>query len=391
MSIKTIVIMRKLRFLLIMLLFSTICKAQTLHLIMVSDYADPKFGVISQADEESMLKIFKTVEWGLGYKIKISYLNSTNNMFDKASVIKSLDSFNTKTLPNDIIVFFYSGLGYYPPKSKSTFPTFKLNDYKESTISLDDIAQILTSKNVRLGIVLADCRDTFPIEPQRLALPLMVTEDLRKLIIRKLFLEKTGVLKIASASKGNPTWKKPYSENSAYIYSFNNVFAHSLQSNAESIPLLSLENILKKTQTIMEGYLQGFIPADKPQFSHWEFLPNNQNLNNKIIQYPLSTFIIPTPKELSEQLTILVNSTDSLETKNAASKLINLFTKNATIEIKEKEDILKQMTIEAYIAQTAKYDKKKRRSIIFDFTNFKRTEDFKKFSSLRLTEITEKE
>ena len=87
----------------------------------------------------------------------------------------------------------------------------------------------------------------------------------------------------------------------------------------------------------------------------------------------------------------MVNSTDSLETKNAASKLINLFTKNATIEIKEKEDILKQMTIEAYIAQTAKYDKKKRRSIIFDFTNFKRTEDFKKFSSLRLTEITEKE
>lgn len=382
-------IIRNFRFLIIILLFSTIGNAQTLHLIMVSDYADPKFGVISLADEESMLKIFKTVEWGLGYKIKVSYLNSNNNMFDKASVIKSLDSLNTKTVPNDIIVFFYSGLGFYPPKSKSTFPTFKLNDYKESPISLDDIAQIVTSKNVRLGIVLADCRDSFPIEPQVEALPVSPVEDLRKLIIRKLFLEKTGILKIASSSKGNPTWKKPFLENSVYIYSFNKIFGKYLQSNAERIPLISFDNILKDTQKIMEVYLDGFIPKDKPQFSHWEFIPSSPKLNSIITPYPPSTFIIPTPKELNEQLTILVNSTDSLEIKNSASKLSNLFTKKAIIEIKANDTPTKQMTIEEYIAQTAKYDKKMRRSIIFDVFDFKRTENFKQFSFLRLKEKIE--
>jgi Caspase domain len=381
--------MKNLFFSFLIILFFTKTNAQTLHLIMLSDYADPKFGGISLADEEEMLKIFKTVEWGLGYKIKVSYLNSNNNMFDKASVIKSLDSLNTKTVPNDIIVFFYSGLGFYPPKSKATFPTFKLKDYKKSPISLDNIAQIIASKNVRLGIVLADCRDSFPLTPPVFVQPLIVTEDLRKLIIRKLFLEQTGILKIASANKGNPTWKMPVFNISAFMYSFSETFVHSLQTDAEKIPLLSFDYILKNTQKKMENYLKGFIPLDKPQFSHWEFIPSPPKLNSIITLYPPSTFIIPTEKELKEQLNILVNSTDSLEINSSASKLSNLFTKKATIEIKANDTPTKQMTIEEYMTQTAKYDKKIKRSINFNELDFKRTEDFKKFIFLSLREKIE--
>ena len=55
--------------------------AQTLHLILVSDYADSKFGRVSLADEETITQIFGTVATGINYQLKLSYLNSNNNKY----------------------------------------------------------------------------------------------------------------------------------------------------------------------------------------------------------------------------------------------------------------------------------------------------------------------
>ncbi len=377
--------MKKLRFLLAILLFSKICNAQTLHLIMVSDYADPKFGIVSQADEEAVDKIFKTAATFLDYKLNISYLNSNNNLFNSISIKKALDTLKAK--PNDIIMFFYSGLGYYPKNNLSTFPTFQLTDFKESTLSVNEIALLLEKKGVRLGIVLAECRDSSPEPKTKEIADLVVTEDLRKMIIKKLFLENCGIWKIASASKGNPTWKHPFFNISAFMNSFDKIFAKTLDTPANQFSTLNFENILLKTQGRMENVLEAYIPKDKPQISHWEFKPYKK-IDKKIIQYPASTFVIPDIYDLQNQLTILVNTSDEEERKKAISSISEMCKKNAQIELKTKDVQQSKtiLTIEQYIAQTANYDKQTKRTIFIHPYDFKRSTDYKKFVSLKITE-----
>lgn len=365
--------------------------AQTLHLIMVSDYADSKFGLVSLADEETIMKIFGTVSTGINYQLKASYLNSNNNKYNSVDVLKNFETF--KTNPEDIIVFFYSGEGIF--SAKSDYPIFKLKDYEESNnLSVDDVAKTIKTLGVRLGIVIAECRNASSVEPQvdTRTRGVGIAEDLRKLIIPKLFLEPCGIYKISSLSKGNDSWKMPYTENSAFIYSFKNEFAKYLNiSKSNLISSLSFESLMAKTKANVAILLKGFVPNEKSQIIQWNFTPCEIKKSNTFKQYPASNFVIYPYMELQSQLDLLSNTTGPARNAIIAT-LSDMFKKNAVLDItiKNPSNVSnpEKLTIsfEQYVARTSQYNNNSKRFIKFEVQDFKRTEDFKRFSYLRFTE-----
>ena len=68
----------------LLLFFSLIgnLNAQTLHLILVSDYADPAFGKVTIQNEVEIEEMFTTVSKNLDYGLKTLYLNTKNQYFN---------------------------------------------------------------------------------------------------------------------------------------------------------------------------------------------------------------------------------------------------------------------------------------------------------------------
>jgi hypothetical protein len=351
--------------------------SQTLHLILVSDYADPTFGKISLQNEEKITTMFRTVADTLHYGYKILYLNTMNKRFNRANVVSGINSINTN--PEDIIIFYYNGLGVYPNGSNSIFPSFKLADTDNNPLSMDAVTNQLRNKRGRLMMVISDTRDTqntFTEIPPGFT----VGEDLKKIIVRKLFLETSGLYKIASSKKKKPSY--PY-----FTQAFTKNFTYLLQEDdSNEIPPMSLNFLLERTQNSLNSMVSEST-IKIPQQIETTF----EKFNRPVKNYPSSTFDIPSPALLKSQLELLANNTlDSIRVKTIQS-VRNLFTPNAMLEVRvenanSQNNSIAKMTIEDYIKQTEKYDKTKKRTIEFFVFDFKRTEDFKKFSSLSFVE-----
>jgi hypothetical protein len=376
--------MKKLTFLiLILFLFSLVhAKAQTLHLLMVSDYANPTFGKVTLENEVNIEQMFGRVSSNLDYKLNKVYLNTTNKLFNRIAVITALN--NLKTNPEDIVIFYYNGFGFYPPQSKSDYPTFQLNNTDNKTLSFDDISTQLSIKNNRLGMVIADLRQTenMLLEP----IPesgMTAAEELSKIITQKIFLEQSGIYKILSAKKGMPSY--PH-----FTESFTNSFYRTLEiSDSELIKQINLDDVLNITQTRINAYIS--LSVNKtPQQIQWSF----NKLNKKVKSYQSPYFNIPTHNELKAQLHLLANPVDSTQRSNIESNTRAFFTPDASIIVQSIPSNNTQtvnqpikMSLEQYIQQTATYNAKVKRTIEFKVFDFRRSKDFKKFTELRITEI----
>ncbi len=235
-------------FALVFLSFSV--KSQTLHAIFVSDVEDPKLGGISLKDEEKILQILKTAESGTGLKLKEYYHNGAS--FTASAIRDRLK--NLPIQPKDVVFFYYTGLGFYPD-GNSQFPAFKL---KENTLqrltgskpplSLDEVGDILQQKGARLNVVMADCRDT--IEDLGIKLPkLILDEDIRQVFLKKMFLGSCGLVKIASAKKGQPVLATEFG-GSVYTANFSSTFKILLNNNFDGVRKAIWPRFLESTKTL---------------------------------------------------------------------------------------------------------------------------------------------
>lgn len=353
--------------------------AQTLHLILVSDYADPAFGKVTLQNEDEIQKMFTNVSTKLSYGLKVLYLNTGNQHFNRADVVSGLRALTTNA--EDIIIFYYNGYGFYPAIENSNFPSFKLIDTDNKFLSMDAVAKQLQDKNGRLVMVIADTRDTENklIDFSRGLNP---EENFAEIITKKLFLEPTGVYKIASSRKNIPSF--PY-----FTQSFTDNFYHILEiSDSDLITSLNINYLVKETQKQLSAMIiQSEVKT--PQ----QILPTFEKFYKPVKAYLPATFEIPSPKLLKTQLDLLANSAVSDQRKKAIEIMRNMFSTNAIIEVRtenrniniQNNEVVK-MSIEDYIKQTEKYDKTMKRVINFAMPDFKRTEDFKKFSSLKIVE-----
>jgi hypothetical protein len=372
--------MKKVTVLIVLLFFFAHTKAQTLHLIMVSDYANPTFGKVTLENEVNIEQLCGTVSSNLDYKINKVYLNTTNKLFNRFGVITALN--NLKTNPEDIIVFYYIGFGTYPPISKSEYPTFSLNTADSKTLSVDEVEKQLSAKNNRFSLMIADIRNTE--NRGKGPTPTFTPgESLSKIITQKIFLEQAGILKIVSAKKGMPSY--PY-----FTTDFVEAFYNTLQiSDSELIKSMSFDNVLNMTQTIINSDVY-YSEIKTPQQILWSF----SKLNKKVKSYQPPYFNIPTPNELKAQLELLVNPINMTERSNIENNTRAFFTPDASIIVQsmplnnaQSDNQPTKMSLEQYIQQTATYDAKVKRTVEFNVFDFKRTKDFKKFSELRITEI----
>lgn len=352
--------------------------AQNLHLILASDYADTTFGKKSLQNEDAIEKMYHHVSSKLGYRLKKIYFNNgiSNQHFNRTDIVSSLAAITTNS--EDIIIFYYSGYATFPENSNSNFPSFKLTD---STLAMDEVAQQLREKMGRLVMVIADIRDTnnklinFPR-------PLQKEEDFSKIIAQKIFLEPVGVYKIASAKKNMPSY--PY-----FTMAFTDNYYQALEiTDAELIPPTSINFVLKNTQLQLNTMIKQS-EVKKPQ----QIIASFEKVEKPVKSYMPSNFEISSPKELKTQLELLVNSSVEEDIKKAAEIIKNLFIPKAIIEVKtenrninvQNNEIVK-LSIENYIKRTNKYNKTMKRTINFSVSDFKRTDDFKKFSSLKIIE-----
>lgn len=370
--------MKKITFLITFLLIFTHTQAQTLHLVMVSDYANTTFGKVTLENEKNIEDMFKKVCENLNYKPNYVYLNTTNKLFNRLAVVAALN--NLKPNPEDIVVFYYNGFGFYPPNSRSEYPTFSLNDTKHKTLSVDEVEMQLSVKNNRLSLVIADIRNKENIILSKVVPSIQVGEDLAKLITQKIFLEQSGIIKIVSAKKGMPSY--PY-----FTADFAEVFFNTLDiSDSELIKDVGFTNLLNMTQTIINNDVY-YSEIKTPQQILWSF----KKLNKRVKSYQPPYFSIPTPNELKAQLQLLANPVDTTERSKIENNVRAFFPPDASIEVLTVQgnnplSVPIKMSLEQYIQQTATYDAKVKRTIEFLIFDFKRSKDFKKFVELRITE-----
>ncbi|MFB9294853.1 caspase family protein [Persicitalea jodogahamensis] len=215
---------------------------------MVSDVEDAQLGGVSLRDEEKILQILKTAEWGTGLKLETYYHNRAS--FTASAIRDRLKSLPVQ--PRDVVFFYYTGLGHYP-NANSQFPAFKLKENamqqllgRKPALSLDEVGDMLQQKGARLNIVMADCRDTtleFSIYPGPL-----LDEDVKEVSLKKLFLGFCGLIKIASAKKGQKVWGDT-GNGSLYTFIFNEfAFRDCLQFGFIGVRAATWPQLLKRAE-----------------------------------------------------------------------------------------------------------------------------------------------
>jgi hypothetical protein len=237
--------------LLILLMASVTVRAQTLHLILVSDYDNKDFGQVTLNDEDMVNKMFSKIGTRIGYQFKVNYVNKSKGKgFTKDAVLEEL---NKPTLPGDIVVFYYSGFGTYP-KKKDLYPTLQLN----TPITLDTIATVLQKKGLKLGLVMADCRNEFTdLFPEAGTRSTIVQDDKSKEITKKIFLEPScRVVKIASARKGSPAYS--LKRNSTFSYALTESYEDALYAEGSELERISLDNFIKNIEKTTLSFIPQF-------------------------------------------------------------------------------------------------------------------------------------
>ncbi|WP_428665985.1 caspase family protein [Runella sp.] len=260
--------MRNLLFLLFFVGNSFISCAQTLHLILASDYENKDFGMISLKDEEMVGTMFNKIGSQIGYNVQTVYINkNTKDGFTGSAVRNAIN--DTSIHSTDIVIFYYSGFGTY--SAKSTLPSLQLNNNsllsfdKYTLLPLDDVAGALQAKGIRLGMVMADCRDKITTRyPTPIPRNTIVKEDQTKEILKKLFLgESCRILKIASAQKGKPAFA--IQRNSVFTYSLTEAFEDMLY--VKNLKEVSLDNLLVRINKITKAFIPEYTGLSKVPIS----------------------------------------------------------------------------------------------------------------------------
>ncbi|AEI46854.1 caspase family protein [Runella slithyformis] len=242
--------------------------AQKLHLILTSDYENREFGMISLKDEEMVTTMFRKISTQIGYELRIVYINKNTKEGFTGNAVRNAVT-DTSIHTTDIVIFYYSGFGIYP--SKSTLPSLQLDNSsllslsRHTPLSLDDVAAALQARGIKLGMVMADCRNTlttrYPIPARR---GTIVRQDRSKEILKKLFLgESCRILKIASAQKGKPVLA--ISRNSVFTYSLTEAFEDMLY--AKTMKEVSLDNLLLRINRITKAFIPEYTGLSKVPIS----------------------------------------------------------------------------------------------------------------------------
>jgi hypothetical protein len=307
--------------LLVMYLIGTInCDGQTLHLITVGAFDDKKLSSAVFSDIEVMKENLNFICQNINYKLTTKIIGNAD--FNSNSILKSLDTI--KVEPQDIIFFYYSGHGYNDSNANTRFPIFQLNDFKQHQLLVDDVSDLLKAKNARLSITMGDmCNNFLPNGEKGMGKIISikggyVSEDMNP-VLRKLFLETQGYIKIASSEKSQ--FSNAYQDGSLYTKAFDKALTEAIDKNTE----ISWESLLEDAQQRLELLL-----PSKVQRSIYD-------INGKVFPGEVAP-IVPDPHytfdQINKYLNFIANENEEPTLRQKAIQEANkYFVENAHVKL----------------------------------------------------------
>ena len=183
----------------------------TLHLIMIANTLIPDIGPSTKLDLHNASNEFEGIATVLA--MNFNKIQIADKNFTKESVAYTLETFQPNS--NDVVVLMYSGHGFRFSDQAEEFPQLDLryNEYQtfgnETCINLKDISNMIVLKGARLNLIIGDCCNSDIGIPKQLGSSFLasrssVNASIPKL--QKLFIESSGTLIAAGASRGESSW-----------------------------------------------------------------------------------------------------------------------------------------------------------------------------------------
>lgn len=312
------------------LLITLSLRAQKLHVLFVIENEDPDFGLLQLRNEADMLQILQTVEWELGYKMEVMHLSKQK--FTAADLQQAI--VNLPTNEKDIVVIYYAGFGLPPSNKKGFFANWKLRDNPTNGLSVDEVAGWLENKQksqkLHLGLILSEYSAQSIHSTQRVPDTLGVSMAYRKQVVKKLFLEQCGIVKMGSSLPYEPSWVNKNHRASLFTESLVRAFERMLMPlDSSDLQYVSFRQFHAYSSSYINRYFKD--------------IPINQTPVLEIKSCEASTFstgaasisdslAVPT-KVVGGLLNSLAQNKDTLQRRKIKQQLAAYFTPNATIRV----------------------------------------------------------
>ncbi len=143
-----------------------------LFLIIAASTNDESVGSAVALDARNALRVFDTVAQALGIRNNLIVDTIFGDRYSRATVLNSIQKL--KPAKQDIVVFYYSGHGFYDTtKPSKKFPFMDLRDprirpradVKGTTLNIESIYESIRAKGARVNLVISDCCNDKEISP----------------------------------------------------------------------------------------------------------------------------------------------------------------------------------------------------------------------------------
>lgn len=167
-----------------------------------------------QADENSIKSIFDDLQKGMVEHVKVP---NDDGPITSRALVAALDQVAGRVAPNDAVVFYFSGHGYFDTQLRS-FNLVVADGDKVKGLPRADVRNRLLAMKPRLAVLLTDCC----AGDQRMSLVRIPPESFpvrwTKPLFRSLFLETSGVVDITSSTPPELSWVSSEYENSVFTW-----------------------------------------------------------------------------------------------------------------------------------------------------------------------------
>lgn len=225
--------------------------AQSFHLILVSDTNDPSIGSGCAKNHESLMNLSEQIAEGANLDLNLIQLSGEE--LESKRLKKELNDLVLEE--KDVVWFYYSGHG--KNDNKSQWPTLLLPGYDQ--INLANIHELLSSKEARLTMVMADCCNYVDHSDYS---TLQAKAPLNPDACRRLFYEATGSILISSSQRG---------ELSTYFHNVGGLFTSSLVDvlseslRQRQLTNVSWQNVFPKVEAATDEICAYFNKTQHPQ------------------------------------------------------------------------------------------------------------------------------